>query len=318
MKRIIAAIATIVSMGTALGQQRPQYTQYMINPFLVNPAVSGSEDYVDIKAGYRNQWLGMEGAPTTMFLSAHAPLGKGRVMASNRSRNKKNGWHGIGAIVTNDKIGPSTNSTFSASYSYHLKLSKDVVASLGVLAGLQSYSIDRAQLTTVTGGDGSVAGISGSSLADVNTGAWVYSKAFYAGLSMVQVVPQGLYNTSQAKGHLAQHFFLMGGYRYVFGYDGEFTFIPSAVMKIVYPAPIAIDLNAKLKYRDFVWGAVSYRRTDAVALLAGVLINKTFELSYSYDINTSSLRRYNGGSHEVVLGYRIPLKSNIICPSNFW
>ena len=317
MKRIIAAV--LVCVGHLLvGQQRPHYTQYMINPFLVNPAVSGSEDYVDLKAGYRNQWVNMDGAPTTLFLSGHAPLGKNRAMSSNRSKNKKNGWHGVGGIITNDVIGPSTNTTFSAGYSYHLKLSQGVVASLGLLGGLQSYRIDGSKLTTVDGGDAAVAGVSGTSLADLSTGAWVYSKDFYAGLSVMQVFPQKIFSPQDNKGRLAQHYFLMGGVRIPFGYDNEFTFIPSAVAKIVYPAPFTFDINAKLKYRDFVWGGISYRRTDAVAFLAGVLINSRIELSYSYDVNTSSLRRYNGGSHEIVVGYRIPIQSNIICPSNFW
>jgi len=317
MKRII--IAVLACAGSLMfGQQRPQYTQYMINPFLVNPAVSGSEDYVDLKAGYRNQWVNMDGAPTTVFLSGHAPIGKNRAMHSNRSKNKKNGWHGVGGIITNDVIGPSNNTTFSAGYSYHLKLSQGVVASLGLLGGLQSYRIDANKLTTVTGGDAAVTGVSGTSLADLNTGAWIYSKSFYAGASVVQVFPQKIFNKSANNGRLAQHMFFMGGVRIPFGYDNEFVLIPSAVVKVVYPAPITFDINTKLKYRETVWAGVSYRRTDAVALLVGGTIAKRIDLSYSYDINTSSLRRYNGGTHEIVIGYRIPLPSDIICPSNFW
>lgn len=317
MKKIIAALIIGV-VHLMQGQQRPHYTQYMINPFLVNPAVSGSEDYMDFKAGYRNQWYGMAGAPTTIYLTGHAPIGKHMASSSNRSKNKKSGWHGVGGIITNDIIGPANNTTFSGSYSYHLKLSQGIVGSLGILGGIQSYRVDAGKMTTATTGDGAVTGISGNTLADLNTGAWVYSKDFYAGLSVVQVFPQNIFGGGNNSGKLAQHMFLMGGVRVPFGYDKEYTFIPSAVVKMVYPAPLAFDINAKLKYKDFVWGGISYRRTDAVAFLAGVLINQRFDVSYSYDVNTSSLRKYNGGSHEIVVGYRIPIKTDIICPSNFW
>ncbi|MFN8438063.1 MAG: type IX secretion system membrane protein PorP/SprF [Cytophagales bacterium] len=316
MKRIVYVCLAVIT-NWVMAQQAPHYTQYMINPFLVNPAVSGSEDYVDLKAGYRNQWINMDGAPTTMFLSGHAPLGKNKAMSSNRSKNKKNGWHGIGGVVSHDAIGPTTTTSFSGSYSYHLKLSEKLVGSFGVLGGLQRFLIDGNKLTTVTAGDAAVSSVSGTSLADLNTGVWLYSKTFYTGFSMVQVFPQKLVRSDANNGKLAQHMFLMGGVRIPFGYEGEFTFIPSAVMKIVYPAPITFDINAKLKYKDKVWAGVSYRRTDAVGLLAGFLV-QNFEMSYSYDINTSSLRKYNGGSHEIIIGYRIPIVSRIICPSNFW
>jgi hypothetical protein len=57
-------------------QQRPQYTQYIFNNYLLNPALSGIENYVDFKAGFRKQWSGIDDAPQTTFASAHWNLGR--------------------------------------------------------------------------------------------------------------------------------------------------------------------------------------------------------------------------------------------------
>src|SRR5476649_727267 len=59
----------------ALAQQKPQYTQYVFNNLLLNPAVTGIENYTDVKAGYRSQWTGLQGAPVTSYLTVDFPIG---------------------------------------------------------------------------------------------------------------------------------------------------------------------------------------------------------------------------------------------------
>lgn len=297
-------------------QQRAQFTQYMINPFLYNPAVSGTEEYADIRAGYRKQWAGFEGSPRTFFLSGHTSIGRGQAINS-RARAKKKGFHGIGGVLTNDHIGPTSMTTISAAYSYHLKVSTTVYASLGVMAGLQQFVMESEKLTTASGFDAAINTSVSRSLADINIGGWVYSDKFYAGGTMIQVVPQKLYSTTiSEKGKSAHHYMITAGYRIPLGYD--FSFVPSFAIKAVSPAPISFDINAKIRYQNVGWFGVSYRRSDAVAVMAGVVLNNMFDLSYSYDVTTNAIRSYSGGSHEIIVGYRLRMKPQVKCPSNFW
>jgi len=317
MKKYYLSAGFVLISILAFAQQRPQYSQYMINPFLLNPAVSGTEDYADIRAGYRKQWTGFDGSPRTMYLTAHTAIGKNQVV-NNRSRYKKNGFHGVGMAFTNDAIGATSNTTMDVAYSYHMKLSKKVFASLGVMGGLQQFSLDAGKLNTTVSGDPLVTSFTNTSLADINTGFWIYSDKFYMGGSMVQLMSQKLYNQNgvESNGRLAQHFFLMAGYRIPMGYD--FTFIPSVCLKAVSPAPLSFDINAKIRYRDQLWAGVSYRNKDAVAFMVGVIVNNTFDISYSYDYTTSNIRKYSGGSHEIIVGYRLRPKGSVICPSKYW
>lgn len=314
----LSALFVTVFAMSCMAQQRPQYTQYMINPFLLNPAVSGTEDYADIRAGYRKQWAGFEGSPRTMYLSAHTNIGK-HLVTSNRSRNRKNGFHGVGGIITNDAIGPTTTTTVSAAYSYHLKLTRKVFASLGAMGGFNQFTVDGSKLVAGNPNDALITGMSKTGLGDITVGAWVYSDKFYAGASMAQLAPSIQFtktSSSVDSYSLTHHYFVMAGYRIPLGYD--FTFIPSFCIKAAAPAPMSFDINAKVRYKDFCWAGISYRNRDALAAMVGVIINNTFDVSYSYDYITSNINKYTGGSHEIVIGYRLRPQGRVICPSNFW
>lgn len=298
-------------------QQRPQYTQYMINPFLLNPAVSGTEDYTDVRAGYRKQWTGFDGSPRTMYLSAHGNIGK-RLVTNNRSRNRKNGFHGIGAVLTNDAIGPTTTTTISAAYSYHLKVTKKVFASLGVMGGFNQFMVDGNKLVAASPSDPLINGMSKIGMGDITVGTWIYSNKFYAGASLAQLAPGIVFTKTgeQTNYALTNHFFIQAGYKVQLGYD--FSLTPSFCIKATTPAPASFDINAKLRYKDFLWTAISYRTTDAVAAMAGVIINNTYDISYAYDYVTSDINNYTGGSHEIVVGYRLHSRCRGGCPANFW
>jgi len=317
MKKYSLTVLISIWVLTSFAQQRPQYTQYMINPFLLNPAVSGTEDYTDIRAGYRKQWAGFEGAPRTMYLSAHTNIGK-HLVTNNRSRHKKNGFHGIGGIVTNDAIGPTTTTTVSLAYSYHMKISKKVFVSLGLMGGFNQFTVDPSKFIANNNNDASLTGQSKIGMGDITAGAWVYSDKFFAGASMAQLAPSITFTKSseQMNYTLTKHYFIMAGYRIPLGYD--LALIPSFIIKATAPAPLSFDINAKIRYKDFLWAGVSYRNKNAIAGMVGIIINNMFDVSYSYDYVTNDIRHYTGGSHEIVIGYRLRKPGKIICPSNFW
>jgi type IX secretion system PorP/SprF family membrane protein len=317
-KYYLSFLLIVISSITAMCQQLPQFTQYMINPFLYNPAVAGTEDYMDIRAGYRKQWTGFAGSPSTSILSAHTNIGKSLV-SNNRSRHKKNGFHGVGGIIENDAIGPTNTTTITGAYSYHLTITKKIFASLGASGGIEQFSMDGAKLNTYNPSDPAINSYTKTSLANINTGFWIYSDKFYAGGSLQQVLDQKLYNQASGAvttGSTTQHYFFMAGYRIPFGYD--FTLIPSICIKGVSPAPVQYDINAKVRYKNVAWAGISYRNQDAVAFMLGVIVNNTYDISYSYDYTTSAIGLYSGGSHEIMIGYRLKPKGKVICPSKFW
>ncbi|NJL15669.1 MAG: PorP/SprF family type IX secretion system membrane protein, partial [Microscillaceae bacterium] len=159
-KYILALIMASLAWGGALAQQRFQFSQYMLNNFLLNPAVAGAYDYIDVRAGFRNQWTGFEDAPRSFFLSGHfSPrifkrdkaelvlptigtidyhLGKG-TKASALSG-------GFGGLFVYDQTGPISRIMFSLSYALHFPISDKLKASLGLQGGFIQYRLNNDEL----------------------------------------------------------------------------------------------------------------------------------------------------------------------------
>lgn len=74
--RLIALGLLFGTVWHSQAQQQPHYTQYVINNYILNPALAGIENYTDVKIGHRQQWTGITDAPVTTYVTVHMPIGK--------------------------------------------------------------------------------------------------------------------------------------------------------------------------------------------------------------------------------------------------
>jgi type IX secretion system PorP/SprF family membrane protein len=305
----IYLITTILALFTNYGfaQQKPQYSQYMNNQFLLNPAVAGTSGQIDMKAGFRQQWAGINDAPRTFYVSGNMGIGEqsGKLMKGNNLSGKSG--HGIGCIALKDQTGPLSWTSMYVSYAYHMQMSQDFMASLGASVGFQQFNLDGSRLLYV---DQTVAGIGNISntTPDANLGLWVYGKNLYFGASVQQIVPSkidGYTTTSGTNGsnQLAKHYFITAGYKY--DINKEFSLIPSFMVKIQNPSPTSLDLNGKVVFKEKVWAGLSYRLSDGATIMAGCVVKDLINISYAYDYITSDLRAYQSGSHELIIGCKL-------------
>lgn len=305
----------------ALAQQEAQYSQYMNNNYLLNPGATGVEDYIDIKASYRTQWVGLEGAPKTFYLSGSSSLGKWRSTSKRTINDRRRPFHAIGGLVYRDVTGPTSRTSAYASYAYNLVLTPKIRAALGASIGMQQFAVDGNQLQFYD--PTTVAASASSRVLDGSVGLWVYSSDFYVGVSSTQLLGNKLnfsYGPDQvdagAPGNsLKRHYFFTGGVRVPLSQD--WSVVPSVLVKTVNPAPLSVDLNAKFKYRDLLWVGASWRAFDSVIALAG-LSYEQFTIGYSYDAGLSKLNNYHYGSHEILLGLRLKKKAQVVCTNRFW
>jgi type IX secretion system PorP/SprF family membrane protein len=304
-------------------QQRPQYTQYIFNNYLLNPALSGIENYTDFKAGFRKQWAGIDGGPQTTFAAAHWSLGQDYLwknplsmpekgddpMSDNYMQNYTSSpaHSGVGAIVVLDKAGPLTRLDASLTYAYHLQLGGTLNLSVGVAAGITRFGINVADLTLEDPADPALRNtIVSQYKPDLALGLWLYGARFFAGLSVQQILPQKLAFTTDAAYNLGKevpHAFATLGYK--FSIDETISAIPSIMVKYVRPTSPSIDANLKLNFKDKFWLGGSYRYNDSYSALAGFNISRLFNITYSYDLSTSELGKISNGSHEIVLGIQL-------------
>jgi type IX secretion system PorP/SprF family membrane protein len=343
-KYILTILITSFSL-TGFAQSKPQYSQYMMNSYLINPAVSGIEDYVDIKTGYRNQWTDFPGAPVTYYVSANMPIGKPDRTSTGATPNisktirrplslstefrgapRVPGHHGVGIVLVSDRIGATVQNSISASYAYHIPVSGMLKLAIGASGGITQYTLDFSKIQVKDNPDLAVlpSGQLSAIQPNINVGAWLYSRHFFMGLSANQLIfdnfnyanPDNSVSSRAWVGTTLPHYFLTAGFRYE--PSEEWAIIPSTMIKRVSQAPISFDINVKAIHKDRFWFGASYRHKDAVVGLLGVNISSFINLGYSYDYTISNINERSKGSHEVVVGIMLNNRHKIVCPQNLW
>jgi type IX secretion system PorP/SprF family membrane protein len=291
-------------------QQVPQYTQFVFNYFAINPAVAGSKDCMDVRLGFRKQWVGFPGAPTTGWVTMHGYLRpKGKPFIKHR--------HGVGAFIESDETGPLGYSSLYLAYAYHIQLAKDYYLSLGLFGGVKQEKLDLGKVTVVDANDPALVN-DGSVLVypEIVPGIWLYGKNGWAGISIAHALGNRIKDLG-TDSRLTRHFMISGGKRVRF--NRTIGLVPSVLVKYSPGSPMALDVNMMLEYRRRVGLGVSYRNQDAVAFMMKIPFLKYFTLGYSYDVNTSRLRVDNSNTHEVILaiypcGANDPAKEIVRCP----
>ncbi|MDO6388898.1 type IX secretion system membrane protein PorP/SprF [Pontibacter sp. BT731] len=338
MNKLLALGFVLLLATQAMAQQKPQYSQYTLNNYLLNPAIAGIEDYADVKIGTRQQWSGLEGAPVSYYATIHAPLMKEPTPVTAAQRNSSPAkeattkkptsyrrirpHHGLGAMAMTTATGPLKRSSFNVSYAYHQPLSRTLRVAAGVAPGLIQYNLDPSAVRVINPNDKAINdGRINEMKFDLNMGLWLYSYNYYIGIAGAQLVPSKREHLTTGtatdnSGRLQKHYFLTGGYR--LDVSPDLALIPSVMVKMAQPSPVSVDATLKAMYSDRIWAAASYRHNESLAVMAGVNISYLMDLSYSYDASVSPLGSSNSGSHEVVLGLKLRNASKVICPQWAW
>jgi type IX secretion system PorP/SprF family membrane protein len=286
---------------------------------LLNPAVAGIENYTDVKAGYRSQWTGLQGAPVTSYLTVDFPLGDKFIQGDANGMPADDGdpasrsylanymasepHHGLGFNIISDVAGPINTTNVDVNYAYHLGLTDKINLALGVAAGVNHISLNTSLITLENPNDPAITNGNNSQWTpDLSAGVWMYSSTFFAGASVQQLLPGNLYFSSthavnQSK--TVPQYFVTGGVKLFITED--ISILPSVLIKEINPVPLTYDINAKLNFKDKFWIGGSYRHGDSFGALAGFNISSFLNVGYSYDITTSALNTVSNGTHEIVL-----------------
>jgi type IX secretion system PorP/SprF family membrane protein len=304
MKKILkySIVLTILfNSAVALAQQLPQFTQFMFNPYLVNPAFAGQDEYFNAVTTHRSQWVGITDAPQTYALALHGPLNNRKV--------------GLGGYIFSDNVGPTRRTGFQGSYAYHVNLNEKYKLSLSLSVGLLQFEIDGSKITFKDQNDVAfINQLRNDLVFDAKFGFLIYSDKLFFGASAPQLIQNKLFlydNQEQTLNRLEDHYFAMVGGK--FNLNESFKVEPSLLVRYVFPANPQFDLNTRVIFKDTFWMGGSYRHEDAFAVMGGITIGNVLSMGYSYDISTSNLRNYSSGTHEVMLGLRLS-KNKVITP----
>lgn len=326
---VLLAVLMLFTSHSSYGQQDPQYTQYMYNKLPINSGYTGSREVLSIRALYRNQWVGIKGAPQTATFSIHSPL--------------KKEASALGFYMVNDRLGVTNQTWFSASYAYRVNLGKGVKLSIGINAGIQWYKSNLSDLKIENYGDVVFQQNVSRVLPDVGAGLYLYHKYAYFGASVPNFIKGDLHEKSVIKQYAndntgsflsasrTPHVILMGGGVIPAGKVLKirpqmlYRYIVSAAQKI----PHTIDFNLSLLIYDRVNIGGSYRtsfhnkrtgltNSDSFDAMIEVWPTKQLLIGFAYDYTLTQLGDYNKGTYEVIVGYDFNFeKKRVITPRYF-
>ena len=301
MKTILTIICAFI-LQSMYSQQDSQYTQYMYNTPLVNPAYAGSRETITAFLLHRNQWVGLEGAPVTNNFSINMPVGDSNF--------------GVGLNFVNDEIGPVSENEISADLAYFIQVSENYKLSLGLKGTANLFQLDVNKLRVFDPTDPQFQNMDTEFSPNVGAGLYLFSDKTYFGLSVPSFFESYRYNDNNIEiTKEKMHFYFIAGH--VFTLSPNIDFKPAVLSKIVEGAPLQADVTANFLFFDKLTLGAAYRWDASVSALAGFQISDSWFIGYGYDLETTKLSNYNSGSHEIFLRYEFFNRSRVSAPRFF-
>ncbi|WP_020529854.1 PorP/SprF family type IX secretion system membrane protein [Flexithrix dorotheae] len=298
-------LVLFLSMGAyyCSAQQQAMYSQYLINGLAINPAYAGSRETLSGVVGYRKQWVGLNGAPSTFNLGIHSPIKKKNIA--------------LGVNITGDEIGITKTTGVFLSGSYKIKLNKGSLR-FGLQGVFTNYTQNWSEINTIDEGDNAF-NLADESyfLQNFGTGLYWQSEKYFAGISIPLILSQD--HGAKENGVVlssVRHYFMHAGT--LIDLNKELKLKPSVMLKYVEGAPMQFDLNGMVILNNAFWIGASYRSMDGISLSTQFHTKKFLWFGYAYDFPLTDLNRVTTGSHEIFIGidyYKI--KSRILSPRYF-
>jgi type IX secretion system PorP/SprF family membrane protein len=304
IKNYLSLIVCFVAITFALNaQQAAQYSLYSFQKYQFNPAYAGLDGSVSGTAGFRKQWLGLEGSPTNQILHVHAPVYY---------------LHGaVGMSIEHETLGASDNLAAKISYAYHIPMGETGILSLSVGGGMMQRTLDGTKLRTP---DGKYEGNTirhndlllletamTATIPTVTTGAYFQQENFEVGV--------GVDNAWAGKVSLAKGISIAPRRNYYLNVQynknvsDQIALQPSIFVKSD-AIQTQTEVSLLIKYNENIFVGASYRgynkvTQDAVIVIAGLKVNPNMMLAYAYDVTLSPLQYVSTGSHELLLSYNL-------------
>lgn len=277
----------ILSVTLVSAQQLPQFTQFMYNNLVINPAYAGADEALSLTLLHRSQWTGVDKAPTTQSFSAHSLIKKKQI--------------GLGLTIIRDEIGVHKNTNILTNYAYHINLAEKTFLSFGLQVGLTNLKSDYASLAGVPL-DPKLANSINETMIDFGAGLYLRSPRFNLSLSSPGLLSRTITVNDTVSVNFKRANF-MGYARYRFSLSDNVDMEPGFMIKYFTTLPLSYDVNLNFIFRRVLTTGVSYRKSESIDVILKFQLTPQLQLGYAYDYPVNYAARLSSASHELMLNY---------------
>lgn len=324
---LIVAIL-LFSSTESFAQQETQFSQYYHNPYFFNPAAGGTSQTIQFNAGFRKQWVGIEGSPQTFYASGHSEIkinNKSEDVIGEFNTRYENIFESpetnvgrskqvVGGRVLTDNIGPFQKNSVLGSYAYHIPFNREHMISLGLSAGWTNFGINSSKVNLLDQDDAQYdnffARNVNQNIFDINAGIAYYSTNFHFGVASAQLLNNDVkIDQIMTENNFGRHLYVYGMYR--IATSDEMEIEPHFMLQTIKGAPLSFNLGARIHINKKYWANVAYRFGDAINLGFGLNIARNFTFGYSYDFGAGAVQKISNSVHELHLGYILGRNRNV-------
>jgi type IX secretion system PorP/SprF family membrane protein len=292
------------------GQQLPLYSQYLLNRFLINPAVAGSDGYTSFNLTAREQWVGYSGAPRTFSFSMQARMLKKSLTMKQTHRNrpvyrpKTDGRVGLGGYIFSDKNGLVQRTGFQLSYSYHMWLQNSTQLSMGLALTGYHFKINEKEINFEDPNEPWLNNDlrRGIFVPDITFGIYLLNANYNLGFSIDQLseaaakIGGDAYKSFQMK----RHYYLFGSYDFV---SGSYNIQPSFIVQMSEQLKPQADIGVTYIFNQDFWAGLAYRTSGALIANIGLKYQNMY-FGYALDFTLQEIQRITYGTHEITIALK--------------
>ncbi len=304
LRNIGLGLTFVCLTGIATAQDYFNMSMYMLHQPFINPAAIGSYGTLNGAGLFRQQWVGLDGAPSVQGININSPL---------------KGTNGnAGFTILRDHIGVNNRINIGGTYAYNIAIGSSAKLAFGLSGMAVLNQSNYSQIEVNNANDPLFANDTRMHVQpNFRYGMYYYTNKFYVGVSLPKLLVNSV--TTDSTGNdkattsmdFAQmHYYINAGYKWEVKENLDLNF--STLLKQVAGAPFQYDLNAQVVFKKKIGVGFSYRSSKTFVGLMSYKIDDMFKVAYSYDFSTSQLAAYQTGSHEILLLISMPKKEPLL------
>jgi len=271
-------------------QQFPLYTQYIFDPYLINPSLLANTRKSEVNLLYRQQWTGIVDGPKTLQFDLQHAI--------NRRM-------GFGVNVFNDKTILLSSTSMMATIGYRVPLASEHILGFGLSGGFFSNRIRTEEIPDIDINDPTILGSKTNNFSiDGQFGVNYSFRNLVLGFSLIRLVEHKTFSVDELqdiKFSELKNKIVFAGYK--FSISQNFRFQTNFSYRFTSDNLNFFETSGVFSYNDIISVGGGYRENFGPTAIVRVRV-KDLQIGFAYDLPSTKASVSTGGTNEIQLKWR--------------